>query len=497
MRRPASGTYIVGFPAQWSPVVSPAPLGHQNGPAWWPLALVRESGRHPGVRRVTLAWLAASALAVGFALLEAHFDWSGIPVQVGGATVSVTLYPPLYVTLLLALWLGPAWGSVPAYAATLTSALYAGLPLHVAVLFAFATPIELIILWGSMVVLNIHPDLERRGDLLRFFAVAAIAAVASSLAGLIWIDAKDLDLLTGNRIWQGWVVGDLLQMGLLVPPALRAFGPRVRGWVDRQFPTPPRHTFSYTRSVGLLVVVVLLMTALVFQGVGMITDSLRIPADARTPSGDLLLPRLREILWFLALLVLVAMVTTTAFASALARHGERERAVGRRDALTGALNRRAFYPLFEKELDRSHRLGLGLSLIFFDVDRFKQINDTYGHELGDEVLRQLARRVQSVVREHDLLFRWGGEEFVVLLPHTSPDDAPALAERVREAVAAEPLVREYVAEPIAVTLSLGTAGTLQRDAVPDALVARADQACYLAKQRGRNRVETERSELRV
>jgi diguanylate cyclase (GGDEF)-like protein len=435
-----------------------------------------------------MGWVAAGLFAVGLAVHEAAFDWSRFSVPVGEATVSVSVYPPLLVTLLLALWLGPTWGSIPAYLSTLLSALYAGLPWQVAALFAFATPVELVIVWGSMVVLDVHPDLPRRRDVWRFVAVATIAATASSLAGLIWIEARGLDLLAGERLWQGWILGDILQMCILAPPLLRIFGPRVRAWVDGQFPVPPRYALSYTRSAGLVLVIVLLMTAIVFQGVGMITQSLHIPADARTPSGELLLPRLREMLTFMALLVLVTIATTTTFASAIARQGERERNVGRHDALTGALNRRAFYPAFEKELDRSQRLGLGLSVIFFDVDRFKSLNDTFGHEMGDEVLRQLVRRVQSVVREHDLLFRWGGEEFVILMPHTAPADAPHLAERIRAAVAAVPLVQQYVAEPITVTLSLGTAGTADRGANPDVLVARADQACYLAKQHGRNRV---------
>ncbi|HEU4697565.1 MAG TPA: GGDEF domain-containing protein [Gemmatimonadales bacterium] len=466
-------------------------MAQSQGPSWWPLAHAREAGHSAGMRRVVAVWLVLSLVAVGLALLEATYDWSGIPFQLGPVTVSVTFYPPVFVTLLLTLWLGPTWGAVPAYFAILASALHAGMPWRVAALFACASPVELVIVWGSMVILDIHPDLERRQDLWRFLAVAAVAALASSLAGLIWIDTMGLDLLAGERIWQGWVVGDFLQIGILLPPFLRWLGPPVRGWVDRQFAAPPRRQFSYTRSVLLVVALVFLMMVLVFQGVAMITRSLQIPPTALTPSGEPLLPRLREILWFMALLVLVAIVTTTAFASVLARSGERERTVSQRDALTGALNRRAFYRLFEKEQDRSFRVGRGLSLVFFDVDRFKALNDTWGHETGDEVLRQLVRRVASVVREHDLLFRWGGEEFVILLPHTDPADAPALAERVREAVAAEPLLREYVADPITITVSLGTAGTLDRQTLPDTLVARADAACYRAKQRGRNRVEEE------
>jgi diguanylate cyclase (GGDEF)-like protein len=468
------------------------------------------------MRRIVLGWLAMGALAVVLALLEATYDWSGIPVRIGSVTVSLTLYPPLFVTLLLTIWLGPTWGAVPSYLAILASALHAGMPLKVALLFAFATPVELVIVWGSMVLLDIHPDIEHRGDFWRFLGVAAVAAVASSLAGLIWIDAMGLDLLRGERIWQGWVVGDFLQIGLLLPPFLRWVGPPARRWIDEQFPVPPRRQFSYTRGVLLVAAVVVLMMAIVFLGVAMITRSLGLSSNTLTASGDPVLPRLREILLFMGLLVLVGMVTTTSFAFILARRGERERSVSHRDALTGALNRRAFYGLFEKEQDRSFRLGLGVSLIFLDVDRFKVLNDAYGHETGDEVLRQLVRRVQSVIREHDLLFRWGGEEFVILLPHTQPEDAPLLAERVRRAVADEPLVREYVAEPITVTVSLGTAGTTgatgthplpgspaagaraaERHLPPGALVARADAACYLAKQRGRNRVESEGAVLRV
>ncbi len=93
-------------------------------------------------------------------------------------------------------------------------------------------------------------------------------------------------------------------------------------------------------------------------------------------------------------------------------------------------------------MERAHRLGHGVSLVFLDIDHFKRINDRHGHETGDRVLQQLAARLQATVRETDLLFRWGGEEFVILLAHTAAEDAPVLAERIRAAVAERPFVEE-------------------------------------------------------
>ena len=469
-------------------MMMPSLMHEYRGPAWWPIRRLGDAARAPGVRRVLALWLGVSLLAIASAVLEARWDWSGMPVEIAGLTLSVTIYPPLALTLLLAIWLGPSWGMIPAYLAAVTSALVGGMPWPESLLFALATPVELVIVWGSMVVLDIHPDLERKRDAGSYLAVGVLAAVASSLAGLIWIDSQQLDLVAGRRIWQGWVLGDILQMVLLIP-VFQLAGARVRGWVDRTLPVPPRHAFSYVTSVRMVVVLVAILTALVAQGVWMSAASLDIPAATRTASGELLIPRLREIALFLALLLLITVVTTTSFASALARMSERERGAAQRDSLTGCLNRRAFYQVFEKEADRSKRLGLGLSLIYFDVDHFKLVNDSLGHDTGDEVLRQLARRVQSVVREHDVLFRWGGEEFLILLPHTDPAEAPVLAERVRESVAGTPIVQEDVPSPVVVTLSLGTAGIEVFPTDPDAVIAVADAACYVAKRAGRNRVE--------
>ena len=458
-----------------------------RGPGWWSLARLADVRRYGGAREVALVWLAGITLAVATAVLEARFDWSGMPVHVGPLTVPLSIYPPLAVTLLITLWVGPAWGAVPAWLATTVSGLVAGVALPSAMLFGLATPIELVIIWGAMVVLNAHPDLEEMSDVAKYLIAGLIAATASSLAGLIWITARNLDMIEAQRIWRGWVVGDVLQMVALIP-VLHYTGHSARAWVDRRIAAPPRHAFRFSRAAALVAVVVTVLAVLVFEGVRLAVHALDLAPGTLTAGGQELLPRLRELALFVALLFGVSALTTTTFAAALARIGERERGAAQRDPLTGCFNRRAFPALFEREAERSRRLGRGLSVIYFDIDHFKRINDTHGHEVGDDMLRHLVQVTEAGSREHDVLFRWGGEEFVLLLPHTPPDEAAVLAERLRQRVALTPLPREKAAA-IATTVSLGTAGTTTFPADPAAMISVADTACYLAKRLGRNRVE--------
>ncbi len=463
-------------------------MGIRRGPVWWPLRTISTAPRQPGVRSVALLWLTATVLSVASALTEAALDWSGMPVTIFGITIPVTFYPPLIICWLLTLWLGPTWGLVPAYLATLASGLYSGMAWPVAAIFATALPIELLIVWGAMVIFEVHPDLPRRGDVIRYLGVSLVAATASSLAGLVYIETLQLGLIEGRSIWQGWVVGDTLQLALIGLPVLRLAGGKVRHWVDRQFSAPPRMSVSYTRSLVIVVILVTMLAAVVFQGVIMLSESLDLPANAITPSGELLLPRLREMGLFLGILLVLSTATTVLFAAAVARMGEQARGAVLRDLLTGCLNRAGFYEDFRREADRSRRIGKGIAVIIIDVDHFKLLNDTYGREMGDNILRQLVRRVQAVIREHDTLFRWGGEEFVILTPHTDPEAAIQLAERIRRAVADDPLIREDVPRPLHVTVSLGVAGTLDTSVDPNALIAQAETGCRQAKLAGRNQV---------
>jgi diguanylate cyclase len=153
-----------------------------------------------------------------------------------------------------------------------------------------------------------------------------------------------------------------------------------------------------------------------------------------------------------------------------------------RDGLTGLLNRRAGSERLQQELARHRRSGRPLALALADIDHFKSVNDRHGHAAGDEVLRDVARCLQDACRATDVVVRWGGEEFLVLMPETAADGAAIAGDKLRAAVAAH-------AGAVPVTLSLGLAVPAQAWRTPEAALDAADQALYAAKAGGRNRVE--------
>ncbi|BBI99817.1 hypothetical protein FGKAn22_15100 [Ferrigenium kumadai] len=154
------------------------------------------------------------------------------------------------------------------------------------------------------------------------------------------------------------------------------------------------------------------------------------------------------------------------------------------DTLTGALNRLKFNAILGQEIKRSQRYHTPLSLIMYDIDHFKRVNDTYGHQVGDSVLVQLTSLVAPRIRETDSLARWGGEEFMVVVPHLNSSEAAKLAEKLRERV--ETTAFTGVGR---LSCSFGVA-QFAPDDTADTLTGRADQALYLAKAGGRNRVVT-------
>ena len=160
------------------------------------------------------------------------------------------------------------------------------------------------------------------------------------------------------------------------------------------------------------------------------------------------------------------------------------------DPLTGLWNRGAILDLLRRETQRHQRTGSALGVIMADLDHFKHINDSYGHLVGDAVLREISNRLQGSVRTYDFIGRYGGEEFLIIIPSCNPSDLQAGAERLRHAIADKPV--ETSVGPIQCTISIGVASApMAEDGVSEleALLKVSDEALYRAKDSGRNRVE--------
>jgi diguanylate cyclase (GGDEF)-like protein len=174
--------------------------------------------------------------------------------------------------------------------------------------------------------------------------------------------------------------------------------------------------------------------------------------------------------------------------SAQVRLREELRGRAETDPLTGVANRRRFYQALEIECLRFTRSHFPLSVLMIDLDYFKEVNDQYGHAVGDTVLRIVAQLLLLSLRKTDLLARYGGEEFAVLLPETPLLGAAVIADRIRQTICQKPILAE--GNQIQVSVSIGVASHDEdREATPEILLKKADLALYRAKGTGRNRVE--------
>ena len=189
------------------------------------------------------------------------------------------------------------------------------------------------------------------------------------------------------------------------------------------------------------------------------------------------------IFWENLLLGNILVIALLIFFYWVIRSRKKFEAMALTDKLTGLYNRYKFYQMAQAELERAKRNKRPLSIILFDIDHFKKINDTYGHDIGDMVLQEIAQLIQKNIRRYDTLFRWGGEEFLILAPESDIHSSYQLAEKLRTLVASHSFK-----EVGNVTISLGVAQMNQADKDIDEVIKRADNALYASKANGRNRV---------
>ncbi|NIE55267.1 MULTISPECIES: GGDEF domain-containing protein [unclassified Burkholderia] len=182
-----------------------------------------------------------------------------------------------------------------------------------------------------------------------------------------------------------------------------------------------------------------------------------------------------------------AMARTEHALQALQRTNEKLEHLAATDPLTGATNRRQFIESVQAEINRAKRHGAPFSLLALDLDHFKAINDSYGHQAGDQVLQRFVNKCADAIRPYDGVARMGGEEFMVLLPQAALDTARSIGERIRAAIADAPF-EAGVGEPVKVTVSVGASEFGRDGETIDAILRKADERLYRAKHQGRNRV---------
>jgi diguanylate cyclase (GGDEF)-like protein len=166
---------------------------------------------------------------------------------------------------------------------------------------------------------------------------------------------------------------------------------------------------------------------------------------------------------------------------------ERARHMAKLDSMTGLYNHGFFHDRLEEEIRRSQRYGRPLTLLMLDIDHFKVFNDTYGHSVGDVILKNLSKLLRVAARMEDIVARYGGEEFAVILPETGPEGAMLFADRLRKLLESKMHERAGLPPGIRITVSVGVAGW-SGDGTPEDLIDAADRALYRAKKEGRNRV---------
>lgn len=460
------------------------------------LARLQQHGTPTEKKLIVGGWLLSLLASIGFGLLVVIEGWSGIPIPFGGIEVFITIYPPLLICLWWTLYFGWLWGSIPAYIATLVLALYSGMPLNWALVFSFADPLGFAAIFIGYRALRIPRHLRSFQSLFFFVLINFIGAVFSSAGALVWSYTNQVDNAGLLAIWEGWWLGAFLQAVLIVGPLLFLTHPFVARWQERRSVLQSPEKEDHNRWVLRLVLVLVLG----ILGYGFLTIELgmeRVEA-ALASVPDATLQEATQVLtstvWIFLGVVALIILSIAVFNYRIFTRWERVvehlmdelTHLAQTDHLTKLPNRRAMSELLSKQFSRYERHEEPGTLLMVDLDHFKEVNDRYGHQAGDQVLMRFSQLLQKAIRQEDTASRWGGEEFLVLLPHIDAEGAQTFAERLLR-LAQEDAVH-HEGETIHYTVSLGIALLGPEGTTLDDWISEADNALYEAKHKGRNQV---------
>lgn len=473
----------------------------------------------PGPRRLFAIWLMVCFATIPSGLLTRIMEWSSLPIRVGGVEVFVTIYLPLVACVPLVLWFGYLWGAIPAYFSTLGVAWLGGMPLGWALLFSFSNPLGLAALHLGARAAPMRTSLRSLPSFVYFILLVFISAIASSIGSFIWAHTNEVGVHRFYPMWQGWWLGGLLQGLLVVAPILMIATPSIARWrkhLDIQ--AEPEEDRGQQTLIASSVVMIATVTAFVlivrWFNQGALRSFIERNPDIAPLEEELLnlFAGLSLPYWVMLTFVAVtlyfgyrvgllwsekyreligALQTTnqdlTGKTALLEEQNVELQRLAITDSLTQAHNRGYLMECLQREVSGSRRHHEPMSVLLLDLDRFKGVNDEFGHLVGDEILKQVADRVRTQLRREDIFARFGGEEFTIVLPRTDRDAAWIVAEKIRHAISVSPL--EVESHKILLTVSLGVASLNEAGTVRPVrrLLALADRALYEAKRTGRNR----------
>ncbi|MBZ5603484.1 MAG: response regulator [Acidobacteriia bacterium] len=286
-------------------------LSEQTHVNWWPFVRTILRLHQPGVRRIVLYWAAVTAVAMVSSVVTHKVH--SVPLEIGPVHLDFGFYPPLTICLLIALWLGPFWAVLTAVLASLATSVWTGLPAALSLIFACGTPITLMVLWTSMAMQRISPELESWSDRFRFMIATLIATGTSSVVTLVWVDERKLNLHQAIELWRSWVFGDSFQLLFIAAPLLYFFYRPVQRWVRRQRPGEPSNSLDMGFYIAVFGTVFAVLIASGAFAAKMLVTSIRI--DQLSP--DLLRKNISETAFFMGARAAVLLGAAVTFAFTL------------------------------------------------------------------------------------------------------------------------------------------------------------------------------------
>ena len=435
----------------------------------------------------------AASIFLGILSRRCGFDAVRI-ATVHNIPIYFTLYPPIILSGVLTFWFGLGWGVAAAYISTFVVSVDAGISIFPALIFSFANPVGLFVLHTFASAFRAEPDLSDFRSKGIFTASALLGASASSSAAFLWALRSGGETSMFFPLWEGWFLNNALYFVLIVGPILGMTGRRVALWKESQARDLIIEEVRPSRITTCLIVSLLVPILIAFcLGFG-VERQLKVLRSFRANGAieniynqlqynksaqDILLVIVGILgcmgIYFFSLLFLQIIQVRKKLSKQSVT-----------DSLTGLRNRRFAEEQLDAQFQRYGRYKTPYSLIILDIDRFKSVNDEYGHPAGDKTLQEVARYAVENTREVDVRARYGGEEFLIILPDTEIAGARTLAERLRRYLEEHPV--KWNGITITVTASFGTAEMAPDDDGPYRAVSRADEALYLSKKAGRNRV---------